>query len=138
MGILFGKQDFIPLVSYTFSMLNRVNRELNLAEELMVLKNITLIGIKIGKMDDSILKAMAESSRTSDAFFMFDGLFVGLLFGTDKEGAIHILNQLREFFGENMGYTIATSPEDGQNPSELIESFRSLVNIKMGIDIYNL
>ncbi|MGC8677930.1 MAG: hypothetical protein ACP5UF_06940 [Hydrogenobaculum sp.] len=31
-------------------------------------------------------------------FFVFEDLLVLLLFGTSKEGAIHIVNELKEFF----------------------------------------
>jgi hypothetical protein len=138
MGILFDKKDFLPLVGYSFSLLGRINKELSLAENLSVLRNITLLGIRSDKKDESILKALIDSTRTSDAFFVFEDLLVLLLFGTDKEGAIHIVNELKEFFGQNMFYTIATSPEDGDDASTLVENFRGMVKLKLSLDIYAL
>ncbi|GAB6078327.1 hypothetical protein [Hydrogenobaculum acidophilum] len=138
MGILFDKKDFLPLLGYSFSLLGRINRELSLAEDLNVLRNITLLGISFDKKDDSIVKALIDSTRASDAFFVFDGLVVLLLFGTNKEGAIHIISELKEFFGENMSYAIATSPEDGKDASSLVENFRGIVKLKLLLDIYNL
>ncbi|PMP92886.1 MAG: hypothetical protein C0170_01690 [Hydrogenobaculum sp.] len=138
MGILFDKKDFLPLVGYSFSLLGRIGKELSLAEDLSVLRNITLLGIRFDKKDESILKALIDSTRTSDAFFVFEDLLVLLLFGTDKEGAIHIVNELKEFFGQNMFYTIATSPEDGDDASTLVENFRGMVKLKLSLDIYTL
>ena len=138
MGILFDKKDFLPLVGYSFSLLGRINRELNLAEDINILRNITLLGIRIDRKDDSILKALVDSTRASDAFFVFDDLVVLLLFGTNKEGAIHIINELKEFFGDSILYAIATSPEDGIDASSLIENFRGLVKLKLSLDIYDL
>ena len=138
MGILFDKKDFLPLVGYSFSLLGRINKELSLAENLSVLRNITLLGIGFDKKDESILKALVDSTRASDAFFVFEDLLVLLLFGTDKEGAIHIINELKEFFGENMSYAMVTSPEDGGDPSTLLENFRGMVKLKLSLDIYAL
>ncbi|MGC8650275.1 MAG: hypothetical protein ACP5S8_04840 [Hydrogenobaculum sp.] len=138
MGILFDKKDFLPLVGYSFSLLGRIDRELSLAEDLSVLRNITLLGIRFDKKDESILKALIDSTRASDAFFVFEDLLVLLLFGTNKEGAIHIVNELKEFFGQNMFYTIATSPEDGDDASTLVENFRGMVKLKLSLDIYTL
>lgn len=138
MGILFDKKDFLPLVGYSFSLLGRINKELSLVENLSVLRNITLLGIRFDKKDESILKVLIDSTRTSDAFFVFEDLLVLLLFGTDKEGAIHIVNELKEFFGQNMFYTIATSPEDGEDASTLVENFRGMVKLKLSLDIYTL
>jgi hypothetical protein len=136
MGILFDKKDFLPLVGYSFSLLGRINKELSLAENLSVLRNITLLGIRFDKKDESILKALVDSTRASDAFFVFEDLLVLLLFGTDKEGAIHILNELKEFFGQNMFYAMVTSPEDGADASTLVENFRGMVKLKLSLDIY--
>jgi hypothetical protein len=138
MGILFDKKDFLPLVGYSFSLLGRINKELSLAENLSVLRNITLLGIGFDKKDESILKALVDSTRASDAFFVFEDLLVLLLFGTDKEGAIHIINELKEFFGENMSYAMVTSPEDGGDASTLVENFRGMVKLKLSLDIYAL
>ncbi|MFP3206956.1 MAG: hypothetical protein RXQ72_05460 [Hydrogenobaculum sp.] len=136
MGILFDKKDFLPLVGYSFSLLGRINKELSLAENLSVLRNITLLGIRFDKTDESILKALVDSTRASDAFFVFEDLLVLLLFGTNKEGAIHILNELKEFFGQNMFYAMVTSPEDGADASTLVENFRGMVKLKLSLDIY--
>jgi hypothetical protein len=136
MGILFDKKDFLPLVGYSFSLFGRINKELSLAENLSVLRNITLLGIRFDKKDESILKALVDSTRASDAFFVFEDLLVLLLFGTDKEGAIHILNELKEFFGQNMFYAMVTSPEDGADASTLVENFRGMVKLKLSLDIY--
>ena len=136
MGILFDKKDFLPLVGYSFSLLGRINKELSLAENLSLLRNITLLGIGFDKKDESILKALVDSTRASDAFFVFEDLLVLLLFGTDKEGAIHILNELKEFFGENMSYAMVTSLEDGADASTLVENFRGMVKLKLSLDIY--
>ncbi len=138
MGVLFDKKDFLPLLGYSFSLLGRINKELSLAEDLNVLRNITLLGISFDKKDDSIVKALIDSTRASDAFFVFDSLVVLLLFGTNKEGAIHIINELKEFFGENMSYAIVTSPEDGKDASSLVENFRGMLKLKLSLDIYNL
>jgi len=136
MGILFDKKDFLPLVGYSFSLLGRINKELSLAENLSVLRNITLLGVRFDKTDESILKALVDSTRASDAFFVFEDLLVLLLFGTNKEGAIHILNELKEFFGQNMFYAMVTSPEDGTDASTLVENFRGMVKLKLSLDIY--
>lgn len=136
MGILFDKKDFLPLVGYSFSLLGRINKELSLAENLSVLRNITLLGVRFDKTDESILKALVDSTRASDAFFVFEDLLVLLLFGTNKEGAIHILNELKEFFGQNMFYAMVTSPEDGADASTLVENFRGMVKLKLSLDIY--
>ena len=138
MGILFDKKDFLPLVGYSFSLLGRINKELSLAENLSVLRNITLLGIRFDKTDESILKALVDSTRASDAFFVFEDLLVLLLFGTNKEGTIHILNELKEFFGQNMFYAMVTSPEDGADASTLVENFRGMVKLKLSLDIYAL
>ncbi|MGC8588710.1 MAG: hypothetical protein ACP5LI_06780, partial [Hydrogenobaculum sp.] len=132
------KKDFLPLVGYSFSLLGRIGKELSLAEDLSVLRNITLLGIRFDKKDESILKALIDSTRASDAFFVFEDLLVLLLFGTNKEGAIHIVNELKEFFGQNMFYAIATSPEDGDDASTLVENFRGMVKLKLSLDIYTL
>ena len=125
MGIWFDNKDFLPLVRYSFSLLERINKELSLAENLSVLRNITLLGIRFDKKDnESILKALKDSTRASDAIFVFkDDSLALLLFGTDKEGATHVINKLREFFGENMSYAMVTSPEDGEDAFSLIENF---------------
>jgi len=126
----------LPLVGYSFSLLGRINKELSLAENLSVLRNITLLGVRFDKTDESILKALVDSTRASDAFFVFEDLLVLLLFGTNKEGAIHILNELKEFFGQNMFYAMVTSPEDGTDASTLVENFRGMVKLKLSLDIY--
>ncbi|MGC9286795.1 MAG: hypothetical protein ACP5E7_04515, partial [Hydrogenobaculum sp.] len=62
MNILFDKKDFLPLVGYSFSLLGRIGKELSLAEDLSVLRNITLLGIRFDKKDESILKALIDST----------------------------------------------------------------------------
>lgn len=138
MGNLFLKQDIFPVIGYTFSLLRRINSELKLSEDLPVLKDISLVGVKVDFLDGSVMEAIIKTLRNSDALFLYEDFAIFLLFGTDKEGAIHLMGQLKDFFGESMEYTVATSPEDGKDELELIKSFRTIIKLKFGLDIYSL
>ena len=51
-------------MGWSFSLLGRINKELSLAENLSVLRNITLLGIRFDKKDESILKALVDSTKS--------------------------------------------------------------------------
>lgn len=136
MGFLFVNEDFAPLLGYSISLLNRINKDLNLAEDINTLKNISIMGIAIDFLDQSIMNALSQSLRSSDALFLYDNFIIMLLFGTSKEGAITLGNQLKEFFGENSKYTVITYPEDGSTYQEILDNFRLLLKLKLNVDFY--
>ncbi len=128
----------MSVVDYSISVLKRIDKELKLAEDISLLKNVSIIGMKLDLLDDSILNALSQSLRTSDALFLYDGIMVMVLFGTSKEGAISLANQLKEFFGEDTVYTVMTYPEDGTDTQELINNFRIMLKLKLNVDFYRL
>ena len=56
-------------MGYSFSLLGRINKELSLTENLSVLRNITLLGIRFDKKDESILKALVDSTKSIGCIF---------------------------------------------------------------------
>lgn len=138
MGSLFIKEDLISVVDYSISLLKRINAELNLVEDIPTIKNISLVGIKIDFLDESIRRALSESLRASDGIFVYNDLVIMILFGTPKEGAISLANQLKEFFGKNASYTVATYPEDGESAQELLNSFKIMMKLKLNLDFYGV
>ncbi len=87
---------------------------------------------------EKLLKVLEGSLRKSDAIFSVGNMYFLILPGTDKEGAIHILNVLSEFFKKSIPEVIVTYPEDADNDKDLLKDFEHYVleNYKINLKNY--
>jgi len=59
-----------------------------------------------------------------------------LMPGTDSLGALHILEGLADFTGEDFrSFAYATYPEDGESPEELVGNLRRKARIQLGLEL---
>lgn len=65
--------------------------------------------------------------RQTDALFQIEKNFVVLLPGTDWNGATEVLSGIQDFLSQEPQDNIVTYPEDGQNASELLKRFETVI-----------
>lgn len=73
----------------------------------------------------TVTQALSKALRESDAVCAHaDGYYL-VLPETDTEGALHILNLLKEYFGQEMDEVIMTFPDDGTKPEAILDQLKT-------------
>lgn len=111
-GVYFTFDNFRSLVSHEIGVLERFDKQKE--------TKFSLLFFPMKNMDTtSVMHAMKKILRESDAVFEHKDGYYLLLSRTDLEGALHVLNQFEDFFGEKLSEVILTYPDDG-NSAEVI------------------
>lgn len=110
------------IVRHKIGELKRIKRELKLAEHIPAIDNFSLLILYSPYALDKLIDSISLSMRSSDLIALTDRFLICLLPGTDKEGAIHLAEGVKDFLGEEGYYIVATYPEDGESYEELREA----------------
>ena len=131
------KREFLrELLEHEIKELTRIKQQLNLAEHIPAVDNLTVAVVPVEKADsEEVSKALKNALRDSDVIFPEDGFVVLLLPGTDEMGAIHILEGVAEFMGGGVKFSYAVFPEDGTSPESLIERLSTRASHDLGIKL---
>ena len=122
------------LLNHEIGELRRIQRELKLIERIPAISCFSLVTFQNKYLDEKILSLLDSSLRKSDIVFYSGKKVLLFLPGTDKEGAIHLIEGIRDFMGEEGKYIIVSYPEDGETYEELMESI-SLYAKNVGLDV---
>jgi|GEM_PF-5922162 hypothetical protein len=132
MAQVFDLSCLQSLINYSFANISRVKKELNLDE---FIDSLDLFSIAILKFEDPkdlkySFELLNKVLRSSDAFFSESNSFIYLILpGTDKSGALFVLEDFREFLGNKLDYKIIELKQDnikdlGKILFELKKSFQ--------------
>ncbi len=131
------KPEFFPqLLAHEIKELSRIKRQLNLAEHIPAIDNITVavVPLKDG-ISDREIEPVERVLRDSDVIFPADRYLLLLLPGTDEMGAMHILEGIADFLEGSLRFTYVVYPQDGQSAEQLIDSLKEKSRRELGIDI---
>jgi len=115
MSQVFDLSCLQSLINYSFANISRVKKELNLDE---FIDSLDLFSIAILKFEDPkdlkySFELLNKVLRSSDAFFSESNSFIYLILpGTDKSGAMFVLEDFREFLGNKLDYKIIELKQD--------------------------
>ncbi|HIP02198.1 MAG TPA: hypothetical protein EYH01_02945 [Campylobacterales bacterium] len=91
-------------------------------------QEFALMYLKMENIDDLELKKSIQIVfRDSDIIFDSGKNYIILLPKTNWNGAYELLHGLQEFLNQELQDSIVTYPDDGEETTELIESFKSVV-----------
>jgi len=132
MAQVFDLSCLQSLINYSFANISRVKKELNLDE---FIDSLDLFSIAILKFEDPkdlkySFELLNKVLRSSDTFFSESNSFIYLILpGTDKSGALFVLEDFREFLGNKLDYKIIELKQDnikdlGKILFELKKSFQ--------------
>jgi len=127
---------FAVLVKHEIGELKRIKRELKLVDFVPAVENFSIAVVELPYLEPSYYQSILSSMRASDIIIFWDKFILAFLPGTDKEGAIHLLEGIKDFFSEEGNYAIATFPEDGDSYESLVESLKIYARDK-GIEKFN-
>ncbi|MCS7170861.1 MAG: hypothetical protein NZ851_00945 [Aquificaceae bacterium] len=117
-------RDLQLLVRHEIGTSKRLKRELNLVEHIPAVDNFSLLLMYSDHLSDSHLRSISASMRESDIVMPKGNYIMCLLPGTDKEGAIHLAEGIKDFLGEEGYYVAVTYPEDGDTYEKLMDSLK--------------
>lgn len=115
MAQVFDLSCLQSLINYSFANISRVKKELNLDESI---DSLDFFSIAILKFEDPkdlkyAFELLNKVLRNSDAFFSENNSFIYLILpGTDKSGALFILEDFREFLGNKFDYKTIELKQD--------------------------
>jgi hypothetical protein len=115
MAQVFDLSCLQSLINYSFANISRVKKELNLDE---FIDSLDLFSIAILKFEDPkdlkySFELLNKVLRSSDAFFSESNSFIYLILpGTDKSGALFVLEDFKEFLGNKLDYKIIELKQD--------------------------
>lgn len=127
-------EDLQAIIRHEIGKLKRLKRDLSLAEHIPAVDNLSLVVLYSKHLSKQYLENISKSMRESDMIFQHGSHIICLLPGTDKEGAIHLAEGIRDFLGEEGHYIAVTYPEDGESYEDLISSLK-LYSEQKGIPI---
>ncbi len=120
----YSRECFELLINHEIGELKRIKMDLKLVEHISSVDNFSLVVFENEYINADNLKTIDSSLRASDVVFYKDTTVLLFLPGTDKEGAIHLIEGIKDFLGEEGKYVVVTYPEDGRTHGELMESLR--------------
>lgn len=121
----FAKIEELPtLVRHEIGELRRLRKELSLSEHIAGINNLSLMVLYSKYLEKEHVDSISASMRESDVIIPLGNHILCFLPGTDKEGAIHLAEGIKDFLSEEGYYVIATYPEDGESYEELVDSLR--------------
>jgi len=129
-GELFMFDDFPHLVRHHVGRIDRVSK-MGLGEE-----KLSILYFQFPKdQSPKVTELLEKSTRQSDAVLTIDGHLFLVLPATDKEGALHILNILEEFYGREIPEVIVTFPEDAADAQGLLRALVEDAKSQCNIDL---
>ncbi|WPM31700.1 hypothetical protein IAE16_07695 [Hydrogenobacter sp. T-2] len=134
MAQFFSIDDLQAIIRYKIGELKRLKRDLSLEERIPSVDNFSLMVLYSKHLSEQHLENISKSMRESDIIAQTGSHLICLLPGTDKEGAIHLAEGIKDFLGEEGYYTVVTYPEDGESYEDLIASLK-LYSEQKGIPI---
>ncbi len=122
-------ENLKAIIRHEIGELKRLRRDLSLVEHIPSADNFSLMVLYSEKLSPETspqyLESISKSMREADAMAYLKPSFIFcMLSGTNKEGAIHLAEGIKDFLGERGYYIVATYPEDGESYEELIESLK--------------
>lgn len=89
-------------------------------------RKFSILFLPLKDMDiPTVTQALSKALRESDAVCAHADGYYMILPETDTEGALHILNLLKTFFGQEMDEVIMTYPDDGTEPEKILEQLKA-------------
>ncbi len=99
-------------------------------------QEFALMYLKMEDIDDLELKKSIQIVfRDSDIIFDAGKNYIILLPKTNWNGAYELLHGLQEFLNQNMKDSIVTYPDDGEEATELINSFKYVIEKCYNIEL---
>ena len=131
------KREFLEsLLNHEIKELLRIRTQLNLAEHVPEIENITLAVIPVESTSPAeVLEPIRDVLRDSDVIFPDSNNLILLLPGTDEMGALHILEGLSDFLGEGFRFSYVVYPRDGESAGELLKRLRDRTLSELGISV---
>jgi len=131
-----GPEFFYQLLTHEIKELSRIKRQLNLAEHIPAIDNITIAVVPLKeKTSEEQIEPVEKVLRDSDVIFPADGYLLLLLPGTDEMGAMHILEGIADFLEGSLKFSYVVYPEDGQDAQQLINKLKEKSRRELGIII---
>ncbi|WP_448583667.1 hypothetical protein [Thermocrinis sp.] len=127
---------FAVLVKHEIGELKRIKRELKLVDFIPAVECFSIALVELPYLEPSHHQSILSSMRASDVIVFWNKFILAFLPGTNKEGAIHLLEGIKDFFSEEGNYAIATFPEDGDSYESLVESLKIYAKDR-GIEKFN-
>ncbi len=131
------EEKFLPhMLAHEIKELARIKRQLNLAEHIPAIDNVTLAVVPTKEdITDKELEPVEKVLRDSDVLFPGQGYLLLLLPGTDEMGAVHILEGISDFLEGKLRFSYVVYPQDGETPQELISKLRIKAQEELGISL---
>ncbi len=129
--------SFFPkLLTHEIKELSRIKRQLNLAEHIPAIDNITVAVVPLRKgVSEEVIEPIEKVLRDSDVIFPGEGYLILLLPGTDEMGAVHILEGVSDFLEGSLKFSYVVYPQDGKTPGELIDKLKRISAEELGINL---
>ncbi|MCV6607380.1 MAG: hypothetical protein OIF32_04140 [Campylobacterales bacterium] len=98
------------------------------------LENLTIMFVRHNDIE-KVYKVLENNLRQSDVVFKKENYIFIALSNTDKMGALHVEEMLKEFF-EDASLVVAyvSFPEDGDNKEELFQNLSQICDEEYGFD----
>lgn len=126
-GTVLEKEDFYKYLESQISRIIRYKAD----------EEFTLVFIQAeNELLETIKPILEVNLRKSDIIFEdSDHIFLALA-NTDKVGALHIDEMLKDFINQDLIYAFSTFPEDGNSQEELFVSIAKICEDEYEIDFY--
>ncbi len=137
MAQIIGLGFFKEVLEHEISELSRIKRALNLFEHVPSIDNIAIAYVPTKGRDaiESVKKTIKPVLRDADVIFPAKDYAIIMLPGTDEMGAIHVLEGITEFLGEELSFAYVIYPDHGETAQGLIDSLKAIVRRKFGANI---
>lgn len=124
MAQLVDMNSLLAILRHEIGELRRIKRELNLIEHIPAIDNFSFVVFYSPYLKKEHVDSILKSMRESDVVAIADNHLLAILPGTDKEGAIHLFEGMKDFLSEEGYYIIVSYPEDGNSCEGLLESLK--------------
>ncbi len=131
------KEVLREFLAHEIRELGRIKQALNLAEHIPAIDNLVLAVVPVSQGDpQQVASALKGALRDSDVIFPGENYLLLLMPGTDSMGALHLLEGLADFTGEDFrSFVYAAYPEDGESPEELVSDLRRKARARLGLEL---
>ncbi|MHB1660868.1 MAG: hypothetical protein ACYCSQ_03255 [bacterium] len=122
---------FELVLEHSVSNMKRIKKELGLAEEIESIDFIGLAILSTKKYSDDFIKTIGGVLRDSDIVSLENGFVYLFLPGTNFEGLINLISDLKEFYEDVFDYVAsATLLKDLKNMEDILAELRKLASDK--------
>lgn len=122
--------SFGDLYGFLDSQISRIRRYREEKEK------FTLMFLKSDVENFNIVRnILQENLRQSDILFPHDNYFFIYLSNTDRMGALHIEEMIKEFFSRELAFSYVTYPEDGETKEELFTTLNEICEDELEIEL---